>query len=60
MLFRSLKSKPLKRNIISSGWDSQFKKKSNRYNYTLPDNKPKKLRDIISRDYKNEKRADKR
>lgn len=56
----NLKSQPLKRKLVSTGWDHQLKMNSTKYNYSLPDGMQKKLRDIIGRDYKNEKRSDKR
>lgn len=55
-----LKSQPLKRKILSTGWDHQLKMNSTKYNYSMPGGMQKKLRDIIGRDYKNEKRSDKR
>ena len=50
---------PLKRKQLTQPWDHQFKMNSNKYNYSMPGGVPKKLRDIIGRDYKNEKRSDK-
>lgn len=49
----TIKRKPLP-------WAQQFKLNSPKYNNILPSNSPKRLRDIIGRDVKNEKRADKR
>lgn len=54
------KSKPIKRKLIPGGWDQQFKMNSSKYNHVLPENRPKKLRDIISRDRWNERRSDTR
>ena len=51
---------PLKRKQVNQPWDYQLKYNSPKYNYVLPDNQPKKLRDIIGRDFKNERRSDKR
>ena len=51
---------PLKRKQLSQPWDFQYKMNSTKYNYVSPGGIPKKLRDIIGRDYKNEKRSDKR
>jgi len=55
-----LKPQPMKRKIISTGWDNQFKNNSTKYNYKLPTGAPKSLRDITGHDYRNEKKSDKR
>lgn len=47
---------PLKRR--AAPWDTQLKTNFTKYNNVVP--QPKKLRDIIGRDTKNERRADKR
>jgi hypothetical protein len=54
-----LKLKPVKRQMTQP-WDHQLKTNLNKYNYSMPNDTPKKLRDIIGREYKNEKRSDKR
>ena len=52
---------PIKRKLFSTKtWDKQFRFNSPAYNYKLPESRPKKLRDIIGRDFKNERKADKR
>lgn len=51
---------PLKRKQLAQPWDYQFQFNSPKYNYVTPGGLPKKLRDIIGRDYKNEIRSDKR
>ena len=50
----------MKRKLYTGGWDHNFKMNSTKYNHILPNNTPKNLRDITGRDYKNEKKADKR
>jgi len=55
-----LKPQPMKRKLYTGGWDHNFKMNSTKYNHILPNNTPKNLRDITGRDYKNEKKADKR
>lgn len=51
---------PLKRKQLSQPWDFQYKMNSTKYNYVSPGGVPKKLRDIIRREYSNENRSDKR
>jgi len=51
---------PLKRKQLSNDWDHQFKMNSTKFNHSMPGGVPKKLKDILSRDYKNENRSDKR
>lgn len=51
---------PLKRKQLTQPWDNQFKLNSSKYNYITPGGVPRKLRDIIGLDYKNEIRSDKR
>ena len=55
-----LKPQPMKRKLMSSGWDNQFRMNSTKYNHSMPDGMQKSLRDIIGRDVKNEKKSDKR
>jgi len=55
-----LKPQPLKRKLNTSGWDNQFKMNSTKYNHVAPDGIPKKLKDILGRDFKNEKKADRK